>query len=162
MKWHQKILTLALGSALLSGLTACDLWVPQSTLTNGETSDGVSARLGDVYIANAVLIAEGTRANLVVSIVNESERRTTVTVEYGEEQLQRTVQTERAGITQLGRRGGQLVIVDDFSAQPGSLYRLRFVHEDWDVYLRVPVLTDAQPTYRELGPESVAPAGDTP
>ncbi|MFK3669396.1 hypothetical protein ACI2IX_04405 [Leifsonia aquatica] len=121
MKWLCRTATALTVVATVALLTACDLFVPQSTKTNGETSDGVSGQLGAVYVANAVLIASDRRA-------------------------------------ELGTPGIHHVMIDDFAGRPGALYPLYFHYGDeTGLRLGVPVLTTAQPQYRDLGP-SVAPA----
>ena len=143
------------GSLLPLLLTSCDLWVPQSTLTNGETSDGVSGQVGDVYVANAVLITDSRDANLVVSLVNQTNRTVDVSVVDGAHQTATTVRA-RAGLTQIGTPGNQIVIFSDVNAPAGSLSEVYFVvGGHTGLLLDVPVLDDDQPQYRDLGPGSV-------
>ena len=141
---------------LSSALTGCDLWVPQSTLTNGETSDGVSGQVGQIYVANAVLIASEGKANLVVSLVNEGTRDIDLLVADGTPQRDQKVVAKAAKITQVGTDGNQIVVLTNFDGKPGALYPLYFQYgEETGLKLGVPVLTNQQPQYKDLGPESV-------
>jgi hypothetical protein len=141
--------------AVLFTLAGCDLWVPQSTLTNGETSDGVSGQVGQIYVANAVLVAHDGRANLVVSLVNESNKEVPLRIAYGDRETTDTVKVPARSVTQVGTPGNQYVTLEHLQAKPGSLYDVFFQYgSETGVQLGVPVLTNAQPQYRHLGPTS--------
>lgn len=158
MRFKRITAVVALSTGLLTSLTACDLWVPQSTLTNGESSDGASGHVGQIYVANAVLIKGDDRANLVVSLVNEGEKTVRLSVSHGTPQATTSVIAIEETVTQIGSPGRQLAIFDDFEAAAGSLYPVFFAYGDeTGVLLDVPVLTDAQPMYRDLSPAKVAP-----
>ncbi len=140
--------------AIAAVLTGCDLWVPQSTKTNGETSDGVSGQVGSVYVANAVLIVGDDQANLVASFVNESEKDIHLQISHGQPQADSTVDLTVGGVVQVGRNNTQTVIFDHFTAEAGSLYPVYFTYPgQTGLRMDVPVLTDQQPMYRDLAPE---------
>jgi hypothetical protein len=145
----------ALG-VLLLGLAGCDLWVPQER--NAETSDGVSGRVGTVFVGNAVLIAAGDEANLVMSLVNRESHDIRFRISYGTPQVTQTIRVPanslaHSGVTQIGPQGDQQVILTDFNAMPGSLYPVYFQYGDATILrLTVPVLNDALEQYRHLNP----------
>jgi len=142
--------------AIAAVLTSCDLWVPQSTKTNGETSDGVSGQVGSVYVANAVLIADDDQANLVASFVNEGEQDIHLQISHGQPQATSTVNLTVGGVVQIGAENTQTVIFDGFTAEPGSLYPVYFTYQGHTgLRLDVPVLTDQQPMYRDYAPGEV-------
>lgn len=143
----------------LTLLSACGFIVPQSTKTNGETSDGVSGQIAGIYVANAVLIRSGDVANLVVSLVNES--NTDVDLEIRKEVPPRSCRVHAAArsVTELGTPGHQVVILANLTASnsdAGALYPVVFSYGDRkELRLDVPVLSDAQPQYRNLSPTDV-------
>ena len=138
---------------LLLGLAGCDFYVPQSTKTNAETSDGVSGEVGVIYVGNAVLIASGDEANLVVSLVNQANQDVRLKISHGTPQVTDTVLALASATTQLGGAGEEQVTLTGFDAEPGSLYPMYFQYGDeTGLRLSVPVLTDAQPQYQDLGP----------
>lgn len=147
------------GAALLVGLSGCDLFAPQETLNNAETSDGVSGTTGPVRVANAVLITTtGRTANLVTNLVNSSPDAKEVRIEL-ESTTTHTVTAEAEASTQLGVPGGTIVIFSGQRLEPGSIASVYFeAAGSTGVQLGVPVLTGAQPQYRDLTPAKVASA----
>ena len=147
------------GTGLLLGLGGCDLFAPQETLKNGETSDGVSGTTGDIRVANAVLVTStGSSANLVATLVNTSGRAQRVEIQLESGNSRHSVSVKRASSKQLGVPGGTIVI---FAGQldPGSVASMYFqASGESAVKLGVPVLTGAQSEYRDLTPEKVASA----
>ncbi len=65
-------LSATVGAMIALGLAGCDFFVPQTTETTVETSDGVSGTIGQVHVGNAVLISgdAGQLSNLVVTFSN--------------------------------------------------------------------------------------------
>ena len=147
------------GTALLLGLGGCDLFAPQETLKNGETSDGVSGTTGPVRVANAVLITTtGRTANLVTDLVNTSGDAKQVRIQL-ESAATHTVTAKAADSTQLGVPGGTIVIFSGQRLEPGSIASVYFqAAGSSGVQLGVPVLTGALPQYRDLTPAKVASA----
>jgi hypothetical protein len=94
---------------------------------NGETSDGVSGNVGSIFVANTVLIAEGRRADLIVSLVDTAASDHQVAISYGSPQVTDTVTVGGHGVTQRGEAGHQRVILTVVDLRPGSLFRSRSV-----------------------------------
>lgn len=142
-----------LSVALLLLLTGCDLFAPQDTLHIGETSDGVSGTVGDVYVANAVLLtaADATGpAGLVASLVNQGTSSLEVSVHTtaGSE----SVSLEPSGVVQLGVPNGETVEFDGLDARPGALTDVTFESGSESLTLQVPVLDGGLAQYRDLVP----------
>jgi hypothetical protein len=135
------------------GLTGCDMFVPQTTQTTVETSDGVSGQTGKVFVGNAVLITtDGKLANLVVTFVNEDFVDHTVSVQQPEVGVLRNVDVPAGATVQLGTPGNQLVTLVTVDALPGSLHALTFTAANDPLPLRVPVLDGGLPQYKDLTP----------
>jgi hypothetical protein len=142
-----------LSIAVLLLLTGCDLFAPQETLHIGEASDGVSGTVGDVYVANAVLLTDsgGTGpASLVASLVNQatSSREVSIHTSAGSE----SVALEASQVVQLGVPGGETVEFDGLGATPGALTDVTFENGSDTLTLQVPVLDGALEQYRDLVP----------
>jgi hypothetical protein len=154
-----------LSVALLLLLTGCDLFAPQDTLHIGETSDGVSGTVGDVYIANAVLLTAAAGdgrgpTSLVASLVNQgtSSREVSVHTTAGSE----TVSLEGAEVVQLGVPDGQTVEFHGLDAQPGALAEVTFENGSDTTTLQVPVLDGALQQYSTLVPTTSPRPTSTP
>ena len=134
------------------GLSGCDMFVPQTTETTVETSDGVSGTTGKVFVGNAVLITtDGKVANLVVTLVNQDFVEHSVSIQQTGGVL-RKVDVPAGGTVQLGTPGHQTVILVTGDALPGSLYALTFISSADPLPLRVPVLDGGLPQYKDLTP----------
>ncbi len=156
------VLALLVGAAVLTGLTGCDLFAPQETLHNGETSDGVSGTTGAIQVANAVLItSNGAAGNLVATLVNTGGDAQEVRIQLGSSSgstQTQTVKAKAAQATQLGQPGGDIVLFRGVDLAPGSLESMYFqAGNSSGVQLDVPVLTGAQEPYHTLTPEKVSP-----
>ena len=145
-------LSSALGATIALGLAGCDFFVPQTTETTVETSDGVSGTTGKVFVGNAVLITtDGKVANLVVTLVNQDFVDHSVSIQQTGGVL-RNVDVPAGGTVQLGTPGHQTVILVTGDALPGSLYALTFISSADPLPLRVPVLDGGLPQYKDLTP----------
>ncbi len=139
------------------GLSGCDMFVPQTTETTVETSDGVSGTTGQVFVGNAVLITQkGLLSNLVVTLINHDFVDHSVTIQQGTDTgVPRSVSVPAGANVQLGTPGNQTVLLVTNSL-PGSLHALTFTAADGaPLHLRVPVLDGGLPQYKDLTP----PAG---
>jgi hypothetical protein len=155
-------LSSALGATILLGLAGCDFFVPQTTETTVETSDGVSGTTGKVFVGNAVLITtDGKVANLVVTLVNHDFVDHSVSIEQTDVGILRDVAVPAGGTVQLGTPGNQTVILVTEDALPGSLHALTFTSSADPLPLRVPVLDGGLPQYKDLTPSVVgSPPGE--
>lgn len=149
-------LSVAVGAVVALGLTGCDMFVPQTTETTVETSDGVSGTTGNVFVGNAVLITtNGTLANLVVSLVNDDFVDHTVSIQQTDGGVPRTVDVPAGATVQLGTPGNQIVTLVTVDALPGSLHAVTFDSAADPLPLRVPVLDGGLPQYKDLTPYDV-------
>ena len=146
-------LSVAVGAMVAFGLTACDFFVPQTTETTVETSDGVSGTTGKVFVGNAVLITtDGRVANLVVTLLNQDYVDHTVSIRQ-ETGVLRSVTVPAGGNVQLGTPGNEIVLLVTHDATPGSLHPLTFkAAEASPLNLAVPVLDGGLPQYKDLTP----------
>lgn len=155
-------LSMAVGVSIAFGLAGCDFFVPQTTKTTVETSDGVSGTTGKVFVGNAVLISgDGTVANLVVSLVNEDFVDHTVSIrQENPAGVLRSVDVPAGRTVQLGTPGNQIVLLVTVDATPGSLHPLTFTATDAaPVNLAVPVLDGGLPQYKDLTPIAISGVG---
>ena len=145
-------LSAAVGAMIALGLAGCDFFVPQTTETTVETSDGVSGTIGQVHVGNAVLISgdAGQLSNLVVTLSNLDFVDHDVTIETAGPPLPVTVPA--GGYVQVGTPGNQTFLVVTTDSPPGSLHPLTFASADATLHLEVPVLDTSLPLYKNLGP----------
>ncbi len=150
------VVSIALAGAVLSGLTACNFFSPQTTLERYDPSDGVSGSLGDLEVRNALLVTtDGTRASLVVSVVNSTDSIRTLEIQYdsGSTRATTTVFAAANAITQIGGGTGAQVVLEDVEAPAGALLPLYFQSGDAEGQeLQVPVLDGTLGTYTGLTP----------
>ena len=147
-------LSVAVGAMVAFGLTACDFFVPQTTETTVETSDGVSGTTGKVFVGNAVLITtDGKVSNLVVTLSNQDHVDHTVSIRQADPAgVLRSVTVPAGGNVQLGTPGNEIVLLVT-AAMPGSLHPLTFKAADASTLnLAVPVLDGGLPQYKDLTP----------
>lgn len=152
-----------LSVAVLLLLTGCDLFAPQDTLHIEETSDGVSGTVGDLYVANAVLLtaADGEGpAGLVASLVNQG--RSSLDVSVHTTAGSESVSVEPSGVVQLGVPDGETVEFDGLDAKPGSLTDVTFENGAETLTLQVPVLDGGLAQYRDLVPTNTPFPTPTP
>ncbi|MFF2051242.1 hypothetical protein ACFVU2_06520 [Leifsonia sp. NPDC058194] len=152
-----------LSVAVLLLLTGCDLFAPQDTLQIEETSDGVSGRVGDLYVANAVLLtaADGDGpAGLVASLVNQGTSPLDVSIHTtaGSD----SVSLAPSGVVQLGVPDGQTIEFDGLDAKPGALTDVTFENGSETLTLQVPVLDGGLTQYRDLVPTTSPLPTSTP
>jgi hypothetical protein len=142
----------AVAVALLAGLTACDLLAPQETLHNEETSVGVSAKVGQVFIGNVVLVStDGQSANLVATLVNET--GDTQQADIASASGQRlSFSLDARDTQQLGDPAGEDTLLTGLDAPPGSLTQLTITSGGESVGLQVPVVAGDLPPYHTLTP----------
>lgn len=147
----------AVAVAALSGLTACDLFAPQGTKNIVEASVGTSARVGQVFVGNAVLVSGGHHtANLVATLVNEApDAQELVIVPAAGQHI--SVSLQPRGMHRLGDPPTDESLVTGLDATPGALTTVTVTSAGQTVGLRVPVVSRALPPYGTLTP-SPAPS----
>jgi hypothetical protein len=140
---------------VLLGTSACNFVAPQATSDMYEPSDGTATTVGDVKVANALLIsADGDEANLVASFINKSDSRVRLTLQY-ESGSKKVDETVTVGARQAQRVGGDgvEVMLENIDAKPGDLFPIYLQYGDAEgKQLLVPVLDGTQPEYADLLP----------
>ncbi|SEI04893.1 MULTISPECIES: hypothetical protein [unclassified Leifsonia] len=147
----------AIAAAALTGLTACDLFAPQDTKHIVEASVGVSARVGQVFVGNAVLVSSGHHtANLVVTLVNEAtDAQQLEIVPAAGHHI--AISLKPRGMRRLGDPPTDESLVTGLDAAPGALTTVTVTSSGQTVGLKVPVVSRALPPYGTLTP-SPAPS----
>jgi hypothetical protein len=145
-----------LAALLAIALAGCNFFTPQSTLVPYDSSDGVSTRVGDVDILNAVVLSEdGVSGNLVFSALNSGADDVDLTVQYTSDGDKVTLEVPlEAGTTGAIGFGddGQLFLAD-IDTRPGGLLAVYFQYGDAQGrQLLVPVLDGALEEYATLLP----------
>lgn len=145
---------LAFGLAL--GSTGCTMITYQATTEEYDPSDGVSATVGSVDILNALLISnDGVDANLIATIVNTGTSTVQLNVQWGSggNRSTETIPVERGSTVVLGSEESEPVLISDIDSIPGSLLPMFFQYgNETGQEIRVPVLTDELPEYKNLAP----------
>lgn len=126
----------------------------QATTQKYEPSDGVSANLGDVDVRNALVISEdGEDGTLVMSVVNRSDKRATVTVQYGDGGDELEIDVSAGETLVLGSDDEEPVVLEGIDAEVGGLLPMYFQAGDAEgLEKQVPVLDARLPEYADLAP----------
>ncbi|WP_311478291.1 hypothetical protein [uncultured Gulosibacter sp.] len=159
----------ALALALAAGLTGCNLISPQRTTMEYAASDGVHATVGDLEVRNALLIVDSdtkevTEANLVLSVVTESETPATLeaSVAGGSTvSIPVALTPKNKGLVKVGfgDAGAQLVTG---KFRSGDTVEVTFSAAGSEATIKVPVLGADNPEnvldeYKTLAPNQVKP-----
>lgn len=139
-------------AAALSGLTACDLFAPQDTEHIVEASVGASAKVGQVFVGNAVLVSgDHHTANLVATLVNEApDSQEILIVPAAGQRI--SVSLSPHGMRRLGDPPNGESLVTGLDATPGALATVTVTSAGQSVGLQVPVVSQALPPYGTLTP----------
>jgi hypothetical protein len=152
---RRAVASVAVAALVLLGTTACNFVAPQATLEVYEPSDGTSTTVGDVKVANALIITEdGEEANLVAAFINRSDKQVKLKLQYesGSDKVDETI-TLGAGETESLGRAGSEAILRDIDAKPGDLFPIYLQYGDAEgKQLLVPVLDGTLPEYADLVP----------
>jgi hypothetical protein len=140
---------------VLLGTSACNFVAPQATLEAYDASDGTSTTVGDVKVANALLITEdGKEANFVASVINQSGERVQLKLQYesGSKKVDEKVTVGPREVQNLGAKGAELMM-ENIDAKPGDLFPVYVQYGDAEgKQLLVPVLDGTQPEYANFLP----------
>jgi len=144
----------SLTAVLLSG---CTFTAEIANLEPYDPSDGVGATLEDVAIRNVMLItSDGSEANLVMTVVNESGEETELSIQFGEgagRQTATLVLPPQPELTQVGTSLDNQLVVEDDGLIAGALFPVYFQYgEVQGEQLNVPVLDGTLPEYELLVP----------
>lgn len=144
-----------LAVGVLLGTSACNLFVPQSTTESYMPSDGADVTVGELAIRNAVLVtADGTSANLVVTVVSRASKAETLNVELQtpSQSFSKTVLLEPGSVNVFTGPGSQEITFSKAEVQPGALSPVYFQYGDVEGQsILVPVLTDEE-YYASMAP----------
>lgn len=149
------VASVVLAAGILMGTSACNLLAPQATTNHYDASDGVSANVGDIAVRNAILISDGTDANLVVTIVNQGDTAHSVNMQYtvGGEKVTQKLNVDPNTTVSLGAGDTPPLGLGSVDTQPGALFPV-FVQygQETGAELLVPVLDGTLSQYSTLVP----------
>ncbi len=132
-------------------LAGCNFITPQQTLVPYESSDGVSTRVGDVDVLNAVVLSEdGVSGNLVFSALNTGDDDVELAVQFESdgEKVTLDVDIDAGSTGQFGFGDGGQLFLAGIDTQPGDLIPIYFQYGDQQGrQLLVPVLDGALEQY---------------
>ncbi len=137
-------------------LTGCSFFVPQWTTTAYDPSDGVSVRVGDIEILNAIVVTEtGEDGNLVATAVNRGADDIDLVLQFTSngERTDVTVEVPARSTVNLGfGADGQFFLVG-IDTSPGALLAIyvQYGGEQGRQFL-VPVLDGSLAEYAPLLP----------
>ncbi|GHD52452.1 hypothetical protein [Mycetocola manganoxydans] len=154
------IASVVLAATVVLGTSACNLVAPQATTKNYDPSDGVSGRVGDLKIRNALIIMgeEGTDGNLIASVTNGGSAQS-LDIQFGEgEDGTVTVKVPEESTVSFGTAEDEPILLAGVDALPGSLTTVFFQYGDeTGVEILVPVLDGSLPEYSDLVPSPPVP-----
>jgi hypothetical protein len=157
---RRAVASAAVAALVLLGTSACNFVAPQATLEVYDASDGTSTTVGDVTVLNAMIFTEeGEEANLVASVINESDTRVQLTLQYesGSEDVDKKFTIGAGEVEDLGPEGLGLTL-EDIGAMPGELFPIYVQYGDAEgQQLLVPVLEGTMDHYADLVPQGEAP-----
>ena len=152
---RRAVASVAVAALVLLGTSACNFVAPQATLNVYDASDGTSTTVGDVKVLNAMLFTtSGEEANLVASVVNQSDSRVQLTLQYesGAEKVDKKFTIGAGEAQNLGGSGLDLIL-EDIDAMPGELFPIYLQYGDAEgKQLLVPVLAGELDHYADLLP----------
>jgi hypothetical protein len=147
-------------AGLISGLAACDAVTPQWTTHSYAPSDGVNGQAGPIDIRNAFLVTDGgTRASLVVGLVNTTSSPKTVQVQYTSNGAPKTasISVPPDGLVSVGPGREATVTLTGVKTTPGALFPIYLSSGSEGAQLSVPVLNNTLPGYETLTPPAPTP-----
>lgn len=152
--------SIVLAAAVALGTTSCNLFAPQATLKVYDPSDGVSARVGDVLVRNAIVFADGEDTGfLLATVINRgtSAHSLSIQVGSGEDRQEFTVTVDGGTTTTFSAGDEQRLELDPLGAEPGAVVPVFFTYgrEEGDE-AAVPVLE--QDTFSEYATLTPTPA----
>ncbi|MET0885824.1 MAG: DNA modification methylase [Mycetocola sp.] len=153
------IASVVLAASVVLGTSACNLVAPQATTKHYDPSDGVSGRVGDVKIRNAMIIMgeDGTDGNLVASVTNGGDSQS-LSIQFGEGTGDTITENipEQATVS-FGSDDERPILLEGIDAEAGSMVEVFFQYgNETGVELLVPVLDGALEEYSTLAPSEAA------
>jgi hypothetical protein len=151
------IASVVLAASVVLGTSACNLIAPQATTKNYDPSDGVSGRVGDMKIRNAVIIVgeDGEDGNLLASVTNGGESES-LSIQFGEgADGTATTSIPAESTVSFGSDDEDPILLEGIDVQPGSLVEVFFQYgNETGVEILVPVLDGALEEYSDFVPEA--------
>ena len=153
------IASVVLAASVVLGTSACNLVAPQATTKHYDPSEGVSGRVGDMKIRNAVIIVneDGSDGNLIASVTNGGGSGS-LSIQFGEGADGTVSETIPAESTvSFGTAADEPILLAGIDADAGSLVEVFFQYGDeTGVELLVPVLDGALEEYSDFIPTAPA------
>lgn len=152
----RRLAPVALAVAVLLGTTGCSMISPQATTIQYAAADGVNVPAsGPLKVRNALFVAdeEGTSANFVAAIVNDTDKAETLTV--GVDGATETVRVPARSVVSLGFDDAKPILFSDLDAKPGTDLDVSFHSGDGEsIVYSVPVLDGTLAYLADFVPES--------
>lgn len=149
----------ALAVGLSLGTAGCTFFAPQATLIHYDPSDGIGVTIGAVDFRNMFVVSNGTDANLVGAVINNTDSPQTVNFQYtdrsGASPVLTTNPIELPANTTLsfGNPGQSQLVFRGANAKPGSLMSVYIQYgSETGKTARLPVLDNSIAPYGDLTP----------
>ena len=143
----------AIAATIALAVAAC---APIATLKPYDPSDGVSAKVGDVKVLNALVLTKaGTNGNLLFSAYNPSDELIQLTVQYDGStgKVTKTAALLPDATTDFGYGSKGQFFLPGITTKAGSLVDIYFQYGDAEgKQIPVPVLDGSLPQYDNLLP----------
>lgn len=152
----------ALAAVVAIVLGGCNLITSPETLKPYDASDGVSTRVGDVDVLNAVVLSEdGVNGNLVFTALNSSAKPVTLLVQYASLGAKADVNLKLAPDASTdfgGFNDSDQIFLTAIDTKPGTLIPIYFQYGDQPgSQLMVPVLDGSLEQYSPYLPQTPTP-----
>lgn len=150
------IASIALCAAVILGTTGCNVLSTQATRIGYSPSDGVNVPAsGPLEVRNALVVTneEGTDGNFVAAIVNTTDSRLTLNIEFGESHTPASVHVPAHSTVSLGSGGTDPLLLEGTNTPAGATIPIFFQSGDAEgVIAQVPVLDGTLPYLADLAP----------
>ena len=148
--------SVAIGAAILAVLAGCNFITPVSTLKHYDPSDGISTKIGDIDIVNALVVSDdGVDGNLLFTAVNNASADAVLNVQYqaGTAKKQLTLRVPGDMSVRFGFGSDGQLLLTGIGAHAGSLLPIYFQYGSAQgAQLMVPVLNGSLGSYSTLTP----------
>jgi hypothetical protein len=151
------IASLAVGGALVLATTGCSMISPQATTLPYSAAEGTNVHgSGPIEIRNAQLVAneDGSEANFVAALINQTEDSHTLNIEFGEGGPSLTIRVPAGETMSLGAEDGEdPLLVENLDSAPGTDVTTFFQSGDAEgVIASIPVLDGSLSYLAPLAP----------
>ncbi|MFC5928295.1 hypothetical protein D6T64_17985 [Cryobacterium melibiosiphilum] len=143
------------------GTAGCGFTATQATSIAYDASDGVSGTVGELEFRNAILLSDdGDTANLLLSVVNLSDKAVQLNVQYEADGEKVTARETIAALTTvtLGSTDEPEIVLENIDSQPGALFPVFLQYgNETGVELLMPILDGSMDVYSSLVPVEPTP-----